>query len=185
MVGQGVNRTTINGAEISIDTMWYFNAEIPEQSLSVVALHRIHSAENDATESPAYRGCQTSAVSGGKFSTRFVATVDSLEYKEVGFEITVTDYNGQSGELKVYDTNTVFSSIVGSDTVGGTVTYTAQDLGGTYIYALSVNNIYTNYPVTFRVTPYHIATDGTERIPSTSYLVTVSNGNVVSQTVAE
>lgn len=170
-------------AEIEFDDVWYFNTAVAAESLSTIALHKMNSAGNTGTESPAYRGCQMSAVTSGKFNTRFVGTVNSTDYKEVGFEITVTNYNGQAGDMVVYDTDTVYSSIIGNSTVGGAVTYTAAELDGTYIYALSVNNISTAHPVTFLVTPYHIEVGGTSRIQGTSYEVTVYNGNVVSQLV--
>lgn len=170
------------GASIKFDDVWYFNTAVSADSLSTIALHRMHGAGNTAADAPAYRGCQVSAVASGKFSTRFVGTVDSTAYAEVGFEITVTNYNGASGQMKVYDTNTVYSSIVGSTEVGGSVTYTAEDLGGTYIFALSVNNIPTDKAVEFLITPYYIAVGGTERVPGAEYTVTVFNGNVVSQT---
>ncbi|MBQ8141273.1 MAG: hypothetical protein IJ038_06245 [Clostridia bacterium] len=183
------NHTTVNsrivGADISIDTMWYFNTAIPQDNLSMVALHKMNIADKTAADAPAYRGCQVSAVENGLFSTRFVATVDSIQYSEVGFEITVTNYNGDEGEMQLYSTNTVFSSIIGTDTVGGgaAVKYTAADLGGTYIYACSVNKIPVAHAATFLITPYYVAVGSTERKPGTSYEVTVFNGSVVSQAV--
>lgn len=176
--------SSAKSATIELDDVWYYNVAVDSGSLSTIAHNRIHNAGNTETDAPAYRGCQTSAVASGKFNTRFIATVDSLEYKEVGFEITVTDFNGQDGDMVIYDSKTVYQSIIGNDKVGGTVTYTAEDLGGTYIYALSVNNIPTSNPVTFLVTPYHIEIGGTDRVPGTSYLVTVNNGNVASQLVS-
>lgn len=178
-----INDTGAMGAILSFDDIWYFNTAVSAESLSTIALHRMHHSGSTETGVPAYRGCQVPAVDTEteRFGVRFVGTVDSTDYAGVGFEITVTDYNGVSGDMKVYTTDTVYSSIIGSTDVGGTVTYSAADLGGTYIFALSVNNIPTTYSATFLVTPFHIAVGTSERVTGTPYSVTVFNGNVVSQ----
>ncbi len=171
-------------ARLYFDDIWYFNTAVAASSLPVIALHgeNIYGVSEPVEGAPNYRGCQVSAVANGEFSTRFVATIDSLDYKEVGFEITVIDYKGDVGVKTVYDTHYVFKEIIGTDDIGKKLTYTAEELGGEYIYALAVNEIPTDAAVTFLITPYHVEMGETEHVPGVSYTVTVNNGKVISQT---
>lgn len=73
---------------------------------------------------------------------RFLATVDTLYYQEIGFEVTV------DGVTKERGGSTVYSSVVANGT-----TYTAAELDGRYITALIVSDI-TEAGVTFTVKPY-------------------------------
>jgi len=170
-------------ARLYFDDIWYFDTAVAASSLPVIALHgeNIYGVSEPVEGAPNYRGCQVSAVADGEFSTRFVATIDRLDYKEVGFEITVIDYKGAVGEKTVYDTHFVFKEIVGTDNIGKKLTYTAEELGGEYIYALAVNEIPADAAVTFLITPYHVEMGETEHVSGVSYTVTVNNGSVVSQ----
>ena len=91
---------------------------------------------------PMLVGYQENIVSGT--SIRFLATVDTLYYEEMGFIVEA------KGITKTSSTTTVFTSITadGSEVV-------AKDLDGRYITALVVSNI-TESPVEFTVTPYAV-----------------------------
>ena len=182
-----ISDTGANAAVIAFDDLWYFNTAVSADSLSTIVCNKINYAtDNSAAEVPAYRGVQISPVADQAFSVRLVATVDSLSYAEVGFEVKVTDYKGAEGTTaKIYGTDAVYKSISGkdADSVGGSVVYTAADLGGEYIYALAINKIPTDAPVTFSVTTYYKVTAEGERILGATYTVTVENGRLVSQAV--
>lgn len=169
---------------ISLDELWIFDTVLDANTIANIGSGKIDNTTTTISEVPTYRGCQVSAINAGRFSTRFVATIDSLDYYEVGFKIQITDYNGKSGEEKTYQTKTVYNSILGNYE-NKTLTYSATELGGKYIYALAVNNIITNTAFTFKITPYYILSEGEEAKLCTPYLVTVNNGAVVSQTVEE
>lgn len=75
----------------------------------------------------------------GRFAVRFVATIDSLDYEKAGFVIKAVTANGTEKNWTL-DTCTAYTAILGS-TDTGTIEYTAQELGGKYLIALTVNNI--------------------------------------------
>ena len=106
-------------------------------------------------------GYQATDATGDKFSFRIVAVIDlkdgeSLaDYEEVGFKVSAT-YAGLSTPMtKDYSTTTVYTSVTG-DTATGLVEYTAEDLGGDYIFALACKNVPANVgEITVTVTSYY------------------------------
>ena len=74
------------------------------------------------------------------FDMRFIAAVDSDVYSKAGFNVTAKASG--SGEEKSWrlETGTVYSAIVAKDG-NTTATYTAKQLGGKYLIALTVQNI--------------------------------------------
>ncbi len=91
---------------------------------------------------PMLVGYQENTVSGT--SIRFLATVDTLYYEEMGFIVEA------KGVTQTISTTTVFTSVTanGSEVV-------AKELDGRYITALVVTGI-DESPVEFTVTPYAI-----------------------------
>lgn len=100
----------------------------------------VSSIKNGMT--PMLVGYQENTVSGT--SIRFLATVDTLYYEEMGFIVEA------KGVTKTVSTTTVFTSVTanGSEVV-------AKELDGRYITALVVSGI-DESPVEFTVTPYAI-----------------------------
>ena len=86
-------------------------------------------------------GVQESEATDGAFNVRFLATVNTLELDSVGFEI-VAYYNDNDGnaQTKTYNVSCtkVYDKIIGKAETGLTVEETAENLGGEYIYALSI-----------------------------------------------
>ncbi len=113
---------------------------------------------------------------GEKYSVRFVGSVSSLNYTEVGFLIKVT-VGGQTSAEKTLACQQVFRSMIaGSD---GKV-YTAEDLRGddkAYLFAMTVNNIPYNSSsaAEFEVTPYAKTISGVTELGE-SFTVTYQNG---------
>ena len=120
---------------------------------------------------PVYEGIQEGAVDG-VFSVRFVGTVDSLNYSEVGFKVTELEYDRSWTK----GTNVVYSKLIGN-TDTGVVEYTEENLNGQYIYALTIQGVPTEGTVTFNVTTYGIV-DGVE-VEGTTYAVTYTDGAYV------
>ena len=94
---------------------------------------------------------------------RLVAVVDSSQYEAVGFSVTL-----QNEDLgtKSYSTptKTVYRTLSGYGAEGERIDYTAESLGGKYIFALNVKNIpVENGVYTFTVSTYHVL--GGETIP--------------------
>ncbi len=103
---------------------------------------------------PALKGVQFGKMSEGVYSARLVATIQNTEYYEnIGFEITVSDKTS-----KIHYSANVYETIYGND--NGLVTYTAQKLGGKYVYGLVINNIPIDQEVTLAVKTYAKDADG-------------------------
>ncbi len=112
-----------------------------------------------------FRGIQHSDLSGATFDVRFAATLNSVDYKKVGFKITETTYN------KYLDAHiqTVYESL--NNAVGAT--YTAAELGGQYIAAAVIKGIPTGGTLRFAVTPYVENSDGSIFLGE-SWIVTIT-----------
>ena len=101
---------------------------------------------------------QYTEVSEGKQSVRFISTLDSLEGTEAGFKITAV-YKDAQGNIKndkswEKKVNVVYNSIIAEGD-----TYTAYDLGGRYLFAVSVNGVPTYEQIDFYVQSY-VVVDG-------------------------
>lgn len=101
---------------------------------------------------PAIKGIQFGKVSGegenATYSARLVATIqDTLYYENIGFEVTVS---GKTAKIH-YSAN-VYGTIYGND--NGLITYTAQELGGKYVYGLVINGIPADDAVTLTIRTY-------------------------------
>lgn len=121
-------------------------------------------------------GCQLSAVKDGKLSVRFVATIkNTLMYKEVGFNVAT---NG--GASTVLDCRNVYSTLTATDTDGAQIKYTAEMFGGSFIYALTVENVPAVGTVTLTVSPYAVDMDETTTYTGSTYTVTLVDGVVTS-----
>ena len=74
-----------------------------------------------------------------RFAVRFIATIDSRDYLKAGFAIKATTADNTVKEWSL-DTCTAYDSIIAND-AAGTAKYTAQDLGGKYLIAVTIDNI--------------------------------------------
>lgn len=131
-------------------------------------------------------GVQTSNVSDTYYSVRFVGSIESKDYHEVGFKVTA-----QNGAYKWHvSAGTVFSSL-NANTDKGLESYTAKSLRGSdsgYLYALSINEIPTkdsgnDLTVTFIVTPYSIKNEGDDPVFGTAYTIVYKAGVYQSSAV--
>lgn len=132
-------------------------------------------AKADAAETPVTKlaGYQVSDAADNKFDLRLVATLKLADdnktvtdgkvsnYTAVGFRV-VANY-GTTTKSKDYTTDTVYSAISGYTKGETTVTeYTAESLGGDYLFVLPCRNVPANAGViTMEVTTYYTAADGT------------------------
>lgn len=132
-------------------------------------------AKADAAETPVTKlaGYQVSDAADNKFDLRLVATLKLADdnktvtdgkvsnYTAVGFRV-VANY-GMTTKAKDYTTNMVYSAISGYTKGETTVAeYTAESLGGDYLFVLPCRNVPANAGViTMEVTTYYTAADGT------------------------
>lgn len=132
-------------------------------------------AKADEAETPVTKlaGYQVSNAADNKFDLRLVATLKLADdnktvtdgkvsnYTAVGFRV-VANY-GTTTKAKDYTTDMVYSAISGYTKGETTVTeYTAESLGGDYLFVLPCRNVPANAGViTMEVTTYYTAADGT------------------------
>lgn len=132
-------------------------------------------AKADEAETPVTKlaGYQVSDAADNKFDLRLVATLKLADdnktvtdgkvsnYTAVGFRV-VANY-GTTTKSKDYTTDMVYSAISGYTKGETTVTeYTAESLGGDYLFVLPCRNVPANAGViTMEVTTYYTAADGT------------------------
>lgn len=132
-------------------------------------------AKADEAETPVTKlaGYQVSDAADNKFDLRLVATLKLADdnktvtdgkvsnYTSVGFRV-VANY-GTTTKAKDYTTDMVYSAISGYTKGETAVTeYTAESLGGDYLFVLPCRNVPANAGViTMEVTTYYTAADGT------------------------
>jgi heme-binding NEAT domain protein len=102
--------------------------------------------KESAAEMTGVSSAKAQAVDGN--GIMFMSSVDSLNYKEVGF---ILESNGKSVKKS---TTTVYTSIANSN-------YSAAELGGSYMFAFTVENI-DNLDADIKVIPYAVDLDGNE-----------------------
>ena len=124
-----------------------------------------------------FRGVQHSAVDG-TYNIRLLGTIDSLNYKKVGFKIAVKGYEA----VNDYAVN-VYDSVIGANGIAETETYSALGTyGAGYIYASTINGLSATGTYEITVTPITVDAEGvpTEHTP---YVVNCVSG-VVTATAA-
>ena len=126
-----------------------------------------------ATAKTEFVGYQTSAAANDKFNLRLVGIMndtDISQYAKVGFKVKAT--YGTTEMNKTQDITTVYESITA--TSGSNYTeYTAEALGGSYIFALNCLNVPANAgAITFEVTTYY-QLEGSEVVEEATVTFTV------------
>ena len=119
-------------------------------------------------------GYQAKDAAGDTFDFRLVATVDvpeNVTVEKVGFIITAN--YGTTTLTKEYRTNTVYNSVTGN-TATGLEEYTAESLGGDYIFALAITGapVLAEGAITLEVTTYYVS--GTDTVYGETEVFTVT-----------
>ncbi len=170
----------VNGApEFRFDDVRVYNKALSAEQLKY--------AVGQSAKGAVFHGVQTAKASID-YDVRFIGSIDSLEYYDVGFVITAQngDYKWEKSASKVY------KSILGNTTTG-IKEYTATELrkgSSGYLFAFSITDIPikntgtgTNLEVVFIVTPYYVREYGQKRIEGKSYTVVYSGGEFKSISV--
>ena len=98
-------------------------------------------------------GMQKHTTDAGK--VRFIMSVDSLDYRYAEFRISA-EYNGKTYYNGYEPIRNVYTSVIAGDSIR-----TAYDYEGTYLTAITVENVPTDADLTFAVECYVCRTDGT------------------------
>lgn len=130
---------------------------------------------------PTLKAYQTSTPADNKFNIRFAGIVSGLNYRAIGFNISVVEYPDKV--FNTVNTSTLYQALYGT-TADGTILgeLNADDprIGGgdgCYLTALAIENIPANETLHFIVVPYATLING-ERVEGTSYMITIINGIV-------
>ena len=126
-------------------------------------------------------GVQSTEAANNTQSVRFLSVLQSLEGSAAGFEVTAKYLEGSVVKTKTWMVNTthVYSSINATEN-GSVTSVSAAELGGTYICALSVDNVPTNAgQIDFYVKSY-VVLNG-EKTYSEEVIFTFENGEVNSE----
>ena len=128
-------------------------------------------------------GVQFSAVKANKYGMRLVGTVDGLNYASVGTDLSFSWK--ENGETKTKTASKTASAVYDSilATADGAIeAYTAENLGGKYLWALTVDGIPTAAgEVTVDVDCWSM-TDGVKTVQCRMRLV-VKDGKLLSSCV--
>lgn len=133
------------------------------------------------------KGYQTTTIANNKFNLRLVGLVELGEtaltdYSKVGF-VVVANYANTTTKWTSAASNKVYSSIT-ANTATETQALSATQLGGDHIYALAIKNIPSNAgDITFEVTPYYVAADGTTTVYGATTAFTVDVEALPTDTV--
>ncbi len=110
---------------------------------------------------------------GNPYSVRFIAKLDTTDYVRAGIKVSI------NGVEQTMDTTKVYTEISAYTKNGTIASYTAQQLGATYLYAAGVYNIPANAEnVVITVTPYTVAmVEETETtVEGEAYEITFNKG---------
>lgn len=113
-----------------------------------------------------YGGFQDSAAYGEtgsqKFDVRFVSTVNALDYRGVGMEVTRPDGTGTKTYTST-NTKTVYESLLGKTSANTPLRQVAaSEFDAKYLFCLTVTGVPTGEDVVFTVKPFAILADGTK-----------------------
>ena len=174
---------------IEIDKTKLASTSTPDSLMSTIVINNI-SASSSATALLDIKSVNLYALRTGvapyvmatqskteatTYDVRFIAALDMLYGKEVGFEVTTT-HDG-SKEL-TRTSNLVYSSIKAYDEETDTERdFSAEEFDGTYLATLTVNKIAVVDTVVITVKPFIII--GDSKIYNESFTVTYSQGEVI------
>lgn len=136
----------INSGKTS--TLICYNDAQPNNAANFTASQTVTAPRTAPAYALNFYGMQTTAVSAeNTYSARFVGTLNSIDYSAVGLRITT---DTESGIVYGGCCTEVYTSILGNFE-----RYTAEELGGNYIFAWTIEDIPSSVgEITFTVTPF-------------------------------
>ncbi len=115
-------------------------------------------------------GIQETAAADGKISVRLLGALDSLAYKNAGFDVKIASGNKESKDVTVAYTSISYKSGEATAYVDASSYFT------NYIYTIVLPEVSATGTVTIEVTPYTTALNGTKTLSATTYTVTYTDG---------
>ncbi len=148
----GVKTALDSSASVAVLENWNaVNATLNSTYSTVWGPFILNSDENGVVlATPKLAGIQMGKAENGRFSVRLVATLDSLQYQYIGFNIEPTENVGRKWCEHVY------TKLTATDAGGSQIEVSAAELGGKYVYAIAVANIPASGNVVLTVTPFAV-----------------------------
>lgn len=129
---------------------------------------------------PTLRAVQETTPDGDAQSVRFIGVINSESFTHVGFKVITTRGDNAPVNRGYRYCQNVYTSVI-----GGGNTYTAENLGGKYIFAYAFDGVPTDGTLaSFEIVPFAIDADGNEYLGA-SYTVQYQNGNCVRFALTE
>ncbi len=164
----------------------YYNGEVTADKTQMMAGGVVYVDDSvtgldTVNASIVYRAVQTSLdmQTAETFDIRFIATIDSLAYRSVGFDVIELIHQREWSS----NTQTVYTSLNTTVSTGGTELatkeVTAEELGGKYIVAAIVTDVPADTELRFAVNPYVVNARG-EKEYGKSWEVHVTAEGVVT-----
>ena len=134
----------VEGMTVSYDDVMIFDRALNAGEIAGL------STMNISRDRVGFVGYQTRNVTADSYDIRFVSVVDSMNYKEIGYDIVVKNGDTVINTIS-YPCEKVFTKILAMN-----YDKTAEELGGQYIFAVGINGFdQMEDGVTFEVTPYY------------------------------
>ncbi len=144
-----------NGNSICVEPSGRMDAAMVATELKLLTGIDFIRTKNDSflPAAPKLAAIQEGTAAAGSRPVRLVATINKSGLTQVGFKVTVKVDGVAQGSVKDIYGKTLFNRINGKDDS----TKSAGELGGEFLYALSIDNIPTGSgEVSLTVTPYAI-----------------------------
>ncbi len=163
---------------------WVINETENQESTNYTACVENLTLEGNKTahtEGITFRGFQRSLSVEGEetFSLRLVSTVDTANYRQAGYDISVSyvsaDGNTEESNSDRVVLNTLYKTIYGTAADESTISYKSSYYNAGYIGQLVVTDLPTDGTVTVKVTAFAVSNDG-KTYTDKEYTVVFDNG---------
>ena len=161
---------------LEFGSTWILREDYPELSCVKSILKETNPSPQAATVY--YEGIQVSESENNVFNARFVTSIEGLSYTSVGYKLYIAEQGNKEVLWKENREYVAFSSLIGS-TKTGMETYTADDMIGDYISALTVTGL--DNTKTYNVVLEIFTENGDVIVNGESWGIIISNGMVTDQ----
>ncbi len=144
-----------NGNNVGVETSGRMDISMVASELKILTGIDFVRTKNNAfmPATPKLAAIQEGSATAGSRPIRLVATVNVNDMTQLGFKVTVKVDGVAQGAVKDINGTEVYNRINGK----GDTTKSAGELGGEYLYALSIDNIPSGAgEVSLTVTPYAV-----------------------------
>jgi len=147
-------RNSISRSQVRFfDTRYQYSVYFKNISVTNDSDYRIGLTKETSAD---YLGYQTSKIENGKFDIRFLSTMSSKDYHNVGYTVYRLTENGKNviSSEDVVTSKWVYESVKQTAADGSVSTVKASDFGAKYLSAIPIKNVSADQDVYIVVRPY-------------------------------